>query len=339
MLNHIAKCGNDCYRCPWSIHLRNRLSNEEWETFRVGVKKYVGYVIQDLKPCHGCQTPTEELAKDVGVHNYLRGCPARKCAQHNGIKNCAYCSRFPCYQIKSMNQSYNRETVEARLGEPVPEDAYENYVEPFQGRRHLEQIRSELGDSEIVEMMPVKAKIVKTVLFPEGIEYDDHGSYREIHSLITDVAASSLGLYDIDTFAVSEQLKKRRNGVFRFLWVLGLYGVVKENEMVLDSISYFKNKMGEMPSTLSSMNQYLNILQSLRVEGELVTLNESDWLLPSGFLRTRARKSSDPVWELLFTHKKSGFFKDLKYYTEALYDKSQNRGLIKFRKADMRIFT
>lgn len=339
MSSHIAKCGNDCYSCPWSIHLRNRLSNEEWETFRAGIKKYVGYAIQDLKPCHGCQTPTEKLAKDVGVHNYLRGCPARKCALHNGIENCAYCSRFPCYQIESMNQLYNRETVEERLGEPVPEDAYEKYLEPFQGMRHLEKIRSELEDTEIVEMRPVTEKIVKTTPFPEGIEYDDRDSYREIHSFITEAAASSLALSDVDTFAVSEQLKKRRKGLFRFLWVLGLYGAVKGNEMVLDSISYFENKIGEMPSTLSSMHQYLDILQSFGLRGELVTLNESDWLLPSGFLRTRARKSRDPVWKLRFTYRKPGFFEHLKAYTETLYDKSQNRGLIQFRKADMRILT
>lgn len=205
--------------------------------------------------------------------------------------------------------------------------------------RHLKRIRSELGDAEIVEMRPVKVKIVKTVRFPEGIESDDHESYREIHGLISEIAASSLGLSDVDTFAVSEQLKKRRRGVFRFLWVLGLHGVVKGNEMVLDSISYFKNKSGEMPSTLSSMNQYLDILQSLGLKGELLTLYERDWLLPSGYLRSMARKSSDPVWELRFTYKKPGFFKYLKHYTETIYDKSKNRGLTQFRKADMRILS
>jgi hypothetical protein len=339
MSSHIAKCGNDCSSCPWSIHLRNRLSSEEWETFRAGVKKYVGIAIQDLKPCHGCQTPTEKLAKDVGVHNYLRGCLARKCALYNGIENCAYCSRFPCYQIESMSQIYNREAVEERLGEPVPEDAYEKYLEPFQGMRHLEKIRSELEDTEIVEMKPVTEKKGKITSFPEGIKSEDRDSYREIHSLITGVSESSLALSDIDTFAVSEQLKKRRKGVFQLLWVLGLYGAVKGNEMELDSISYFENKFREMPSTLSSMHQYFEILQSFGLRGELVSLNEGEWLLPSGFLRSRARKSRDPVWEMHFTYRKPGFFKNLKHYTEALYDKSQNRGLIQFRKADMRILT
>ena len=143
MAEIVAKCGNLCDKCPWSKSIRERMTSEEWEAYRPGIKKYLGYNIQDLKPCSGCQTPTEELHKEVGVHNYLRGCAVRKCSLINAVETCAQCSRFPCQELKTRGQSYTREAVEKRLGEPVLKTDYILYLEPFQGLEHLMKIRNQ----------------------------------------------------------------------------------------------------------------------------------------------------------------------------------------------------
>ena len=80
----ISKCGNLCSSCPWGIWIRKNQTDEEWDTYAADVKKYLGFS-PAKNPCHGCQTPNEKLSKDVGVHNFLRGCSARKCAFHNEI--------------------------------------------------------------------------------------------------------------------------------------------------------------------------------------------------------------------------------------------------------------
>ncbi|MFW9811679.1 MAG: hypothetical protein ACFFF9_04420 [Candidatus Thorarchaeota archaeon] len=73
----ISKCGNICSSCPWRVWSRRGFTEEKWGSFFQDVKKYVGFS-PPKNPCHGCQTPNEKLSKDVGVHNFLRGCSAQK---------------------------------------------------------------------------------------------------------------------------------------------------------------------------------------------------------------------------------------------------------------------
>ena len=134
-----SKCGNMCSSCPWGVWIRRNQSPEEWKSFAEDVKKYAGYS-PTKNPCHGCQTPTENLSKDVGFHNFLRGCSARKCAFHNDFRNCAYCSRYPCDKIKSLNVTINREAAEQRIGEPIPEDKYLAFVRIFEGMKNLDKV-------------------------------------------------------------------------------------------------------------------------------------------------------------------------------------------------------
>lgn len=146
----ISKCGNFCGTCPWGCYQRARISEEGWESYRDDAKKYVGFT-PTAKPCMSCQTPNEKLAKDVGVHNFVRGCLARECATNNEIQNCAYCSRYPCDWIVAHIGEITRETVSERLGESVPDEAYERFIEPFQGKAHLDVIRAGLGSDDMLK--------------------------------------------------------------------------------------------------------------------------------------------------------------------------------------------
>ena len=184
MTRVISKCGNMCSSCPWGVWVRRNQSEEEWESFAEDVKKYVGYS-PTKNPCHGCQTPTENLSKDVGVHNFLRGCSARKCAFYNEIRNCAHCSRYPCDKIESLNLSNSRKDAEERIGEPIPEDMYLAFVRIFEGMKNLDEIRSGLSSDQIQEVKTVQQKIPKVVPFPDVKK--KYAMYKPLHDALTNI--------------------------------------------------------------------------------------------------------------------------------------------------------
>ncbi|MFX1369105.1 MAG: DUF3795 domain-containing protein, partial [Promethearchaeota archaeon] len=215
MQTPIGKCGNYCGTCPWGRHQRARLGAGEWESYRDSAKKYVGYA-PAVKPCQGCQTPDDKLAKDVGVHNFVRGCLARKCAIHNGVPNCAYCSRYPCDWIEARVGEISRELVSDRIGEPVPDDAYEIFIEPFQGKAHLDKIREGMSQDDIVEAKPVQAAMKKVVDYPESLE---SSTLKPAYDILVRLASTDFGLKHPDTFAGAETVKARREVIFRLLWI------------------------------------------------------------------------------------------------------------------------
>ena len=339
MAGLVSKCGNFCGRCPWSKYTREGMTPEEWEAYRPGVKKYVGYNIQDLKPCHGCQTPTEDLTREVGVHNFIRGCVIRKCALNNGVETCAQCSRYPCQELKNSGSLFTRESVEERLGEPVHENAYQLYIEPFQGLEHLRKMRTKLKESEIVEMKPVPFPKKRIVDFPT-ILYDE--SLKSLHSLLDEVSEFPMKFEDADTFAFSEQLKKKRKGLYRMLWVLGLHGTITDDEVILNSANYFNDKKSEAPGTETGMREFLAYLKEYGIEGELEPLVEDQWKLPSDYLRGTIRGGKAPVWQLRFiVDSRIGgvsTMKALKTYVMELLSRYGNRGFTRFTRADMRMF-
>ena len=339
MAGLVSKCGNFCGRCPWSKYTRESMTADEWESYRPGVKKYVGYNIQDLKPCHGCQTPTEELPRDVGVHNYLRGCAVRKCALYNGVETCAQCSRFPCQELKTRDPSFTREAIQERLGEPVPDEAYQLYVEPFQGLEHLVKTRNKLSDTDIVEMKPFPLPKKRIVDFPLTL-HDE--SLKGLHSLLDEVSEFPLKFEDADTFAFSEQLQKKRKGIYRMLWVLGLHGTIIEDEVILNSSEYYKDKKSETPGTETGMREFLAYLKDYGLEGELEPLVEEQWLLPSGYLRGTKRGGDAPVCQIRFTFDPQvggmSIMRALRKHVTELLSRYGNRGFTRFSRADMRIF-
>ena len=81
---------------------------------------YIGYTPMK-RTCQTCMTPDEELVKGAPVPT--RSCLIRKCTMYNGIDNCAYCSRYPCLQIKdhvtgsSDAPWFDKDQMKERLGE------------------------------------------------------------------------------------------------------------------------------------------------------------------------------------------------------------------------------
>ena len=207
MTRVFSKCGNVCSSCPWGVWSRREITEESWDSFFQDVKKYVGYS-PTKNPCHGCQTPTEKLSKDVGIHNFLRGCSARKCAFHNDFRNCAYCSRYPCDKIQLMNVANSREHAEARIGEPIPDDKYLAYVRIFEGMKNLDEIRAGLDKNQIRDVKTVERKPPRIVSFPEVDK--KHQKFRSLHDVLSSIISSPCGSV---LFGTSNSIKGHRSPI------------------------------------------------------------------------------------------------------------------------------
>ena len=330
-----------CSSCPWGVWVRRNQTQEEWDSFAEDVKKYVGYS-PTKNPCHGCQTPNEKLAKDVGVHNFLRGCSARKCAFHNEIRNCAYCSRYPCDKIKSLNVSNSRKDAEQRLGESMPDDKYMAFVRIFEGQKTLDEIREGLTSDQIKEVETIEQKIPKVVAFPDMKK--SHMKYKPLHDALTKIISSELGLTDTDTVAVQDMLEKRRAVLLRLLWILTTYGSKDGEAMIVDSITINTHKKGTsgFPTTEGAWNRWLGILAIAGINGELklAPIDKSELITPIGWLRDRLPGSNDPGYHLkIALDEKLGGFESLKLlqtYAKQLEAEYGKRAFGNFKKADMR---
>jgi hypothetical protein len=338
-----SKCGNMCSSCPWGVWVRRNQSEDEWESYAEDVKKYVGYS-PTKNPCHGCQTPTENLSKDVGVHNFLRDCSARKCAIHNEIRNCAYCSRYPCDKIEVLNKNNSREHAEKRIGEPIPDDKYETFVRIFEGKKILDEIRKGLSPEEIKEVKTVDIHKPKVVAFPEVEK--KFKKYKALHDTFTSILNSKFGLSDTDTVAGQEMLKERHALLLRLLWIFALYGKKDGDAITVDALSISEHKKGTsgFPTHEDVWLRWLDSLTTIGIPGELVLVTEdrSQLITPIGWLRDRLPGTNDPAYHVKISFDESlggtTSLKLLQSYAKVLVDEYDKRAYGRFKKADMRLF-
>ncbi|MHA2227979.1 MAG: DUF3795 domain-containing protein, partial [Candidatus Thorarchaeota archaeon] len=297
-----------------------------------------------VKPCQGCQTPDEKLAKDVGVHNFVRGCLARKCATHNDIQNCAYCSRYPCDWIEAQVSEITRETVTQRIGEPVPDEAFERFIEPFQGKAHLDLIRADLMSDDIVEAKEVEIPVKRVLEFPSQAKLKRVRKIdlKNAHGLISNLANTDFGLKHPDTFAGAGIIKARRDVLYRLLWTVFQNGQLREKgtKLTIDGVTYAANKKGRDPlTTLSRAYMYFKMLRNLGIFAEMIQLYD-DWTTDSGYLRTHIPRTEKPVWEIVISFEKKigglSTLKALKSYVERLSNEYHKRAFTRFSKGDMR---
>lgn len=342
----ISKCGNYCSTCPWGCYQREKISQEGWESYRDDAKKYVGFT-PTAKPCQACQTPNEKLAKDVGVHNFVRGCLARECATNNEIQNCAYCSRYPCDWIEAHIGEISREGTSERLGEPVPDEAYEQFIEPFQGKAHLDVIRAGLSSDDIMESKTVEIPVKKIVDYPEKakIRAIKSSDLKAVHNFLSTLATTRFGLKHPDTIAGAGMLKGRRDVLYRLLWTIAQNGELQDGgkNLVMDGVTYSKNKKGRDPlTTLFRANLYFKMLKELGIEAKLLQLHDG-WTTDMGFLRSVIPKTHEPAWELMVSFSEGiggkSMLKALKAYVDELTSEYEKRAYTRFSKADMRFLS
>jgi hypothetical protein len=339
--NLVSKCGINCGACPWGPYPRKDMTAEDFEQYRNEAKRILGYM--PIKtPCVTCQTPDAEIPKESRLPN--RKCLIRRCVDKTGVANCAYCSRFPCDTLKATAGAWNRESVESKLGAPISEEEYHSFVEPFEGIRRLEAIRASLKPDEIVEPPKVPASEIRIAAFPENLPFSEEetAAFKAVHSLLANLARSSLGLRDTDTFAQQHKLENQKAHVLRFLWILGNYGKfesAKSPSLVVDAETYIANRGREKTLAIWSFVEetVFKVLSEFGVCCERVALKgvkEEDLTTGTGYLRYKGW-----VMEMSFEEKIGGTaaLQAFQTYTRRLDKKYGARAFRRFRDADMQI--
>jgi len=284
-----AKCGGDCSRCPWSSAVHATFDDENaFADYRHRCKHVLGYSPSEnvFRDCVGCHTPNDEIPQEARVP--LKNCLVRRCVDRRGIRNCAYCSRFPCGYIQDCGDEWGREKIEAKHGAPISEEDYAAFVEPFEGLRHLHEIRATLDPSEVrnhASLSPLKSRITK---FPgdAGLPGMQERAHRSLHSLLEKIATSSLGLADTDTFAQQERLRGRILCFLLFLWILGRFGELVGDRLRIRPEGYLANRGSQTElATVSYLEGTLfPVFAETGIRAELRPLGKR-WTTPGGGLR------------------------------------------------------
>ena len=89
----VAVCGLDCSRCGAFLATKENDDQKRTEVAQEWAKRFK----VDIKPedinCKGC------LSDGGRVFNYCKVCEIRRCGKEKGLKNCGYCSEYPCRKL------------------------------------------------------------------------------------------------------------------------------------------------------------------------------------------------------------------------------------------------
>jgi hypothetical protein len=105
----VAYCGLNCSTCRIYLATREKDPKKQRE-MREGIARYVRehfdskIRVEDITDCDGC------TAESGRLFSGSKKCEVRKCAREKGLKNCAYCSEYPC---EKLNKLYDSGGVEA----------------------------------------------------------------------------------------------------------------------------------------------------------------------------------------------------------------------------------
>jgi hypothetical protein len=329
----IAKCGCNCSRCP--TYKENLKTREDRIRCSWGWKEYLNLSLspEKLRLCDGCQISDKQRKV------YYLNCVVRKCAMENGIENCAYCSLYPCDEVNSLHVTFApdfKEKTEKKLGKKIPDKDYLDFIECFEGIKHLNDIRKTINKKEIVEFkkFPIQSKLAP---FPEDMNKKDLFGYKSLYNLIDKIN----GNVDDLSFAERERLRKKRPYLLTLLWTFGLYGKSDkkdENFLTINSLDYTKEENQCMYDKLMS---YFNILKNYGVNLELTPIIEDGWITPTGGLRAKIGKKEDPLWIMVLSFDSIAGGGDgliaLGKYSKKLLSEYGKKAFKYFSKADMRV--
>jgi hypothetical protein len=328
----ISRCGNICSECPWSTHMRKKIGKEDWEKYSIQIKSYIGFkpVKYEWEGCVGCLTPNNELPSHP-FFNILKKCRTRKCGEYNEILNCAYCGRFPCANTVARND-ITREKVSEKLGKEIDDNEYENYIKMFDAMENLNEIRSKLKNTQIKNPKPVVHKPEITKL---AGEFKNEG-FKVVYEKLLEIANSNLNIKDIDTVAGLEMYKTREEFLWRFLWIVVLFGEIDGSKLRIDSVTLYDNRKPlALPSNEEEWNLYFDILSKFDISVELEILTDKLYT-PGGYMRSKKPKIKEPAYVIKMKGDSElqtfPFFKMMNEMLVDLQKKTAKRGFSNFRK-------
>ena len=160
--------------------------------------------------------------------------------------------------------------------------------------------------------------------------------------MLANLARSSLGLQDTDTFAQQHKLENIRAHVLRFMWILGNYGRsddAKTPGLVVDAETYIANRGSEKTLAIWSFVEgtVFKVLSEFGVCCEIVALKGAkteDLTTGTGYLRKKGW-----VMRMSFEEKVGGTaaLEALQTFAQRLDEKYGAKAFQRFQGADMQI--
>jgi len=104
----IAYCGLNCVKCPMYLATREKNAEKQRqmrEQIAHYITKHFGTEtrLEDITDCDGC------MIKGGRLFSSCKNCQIRKCAAAKGLRNCAYCDKYPCEELSKF---FNTEDIE-----------------------------------------------------------------------------------------------------------------------------------------------------------------------------------------------------------------------------------
>ena len=286
MKNLFGKCGFNCGHCP--AYIANAKTLKDRRKCSDGWRRYFGV---SLKPercvCLGCQ------AKDPWKTGNLlpdRSCYVRPCVIQMNIKTCAPCPWFPCEDLVARIPGKDiRKRVESRIGKPVSEKDYHALIEPYEGIKHLHEMRTALGKDDIVDkplINPLKTRIAS---FPNKLRVlkSERAAFEKLYEFMTEIITGHA-----KTHARQILMKRRKPHMLGLLWAFGRYGWLKKGkraQLVIDSggegskpqLGYFVRKRDNQ--LYDMYVQSFRIIKVFGARGEFVAKKPHTWQLKLSF--------------------------------------------------------
>lgn len=218
----LAKCGADCSRCP-----AFRGSTGTYEDRRKGSEVWHTYFGLNFKPdiikCEGCQSNSPWK---TGNMLPSKMCTIRACARYNKVPNCAYCAVYPCQEfLKAVPGPDLRHQREEAGHIHISDAEYQEHLEPFEGQTHLKEIHNKLSPKELIKPTPPKTA-AKIKPCPDT----GKPGLKMLHGLLSELFASKAV-----THAAQSQVEKSLTYSRGILWVMGLYGKMEADQLVITS--------------------------------------------------------------------------------------------------------
>ena len=303
----IAKCGCNCSTCP--TYKDNIRTIEERQKCSKGWSKYLGIKLnaEKLRPCDGCSLQDSERK------TYYLNCKVRKCCNENEFDNCAYCSIFPCDELKTVHSLQNIESREdfiTKAGKEISDHDYLKFIEPYCGIIHLEKINKELKDSDIRDYKKFSTKI-------KFSEFTVHENSKGINPVALNKIYSFLTSLDIQSgisYARYITLKERRKKLLLLILAISIYGALNKEEayLELDGKILISQKISGI-YYYDKLMEYFEVLRKYDIYCRLVPEDIKKYMTPTGYL-----KSGGWSVRMSFEHGNIDILKALKDYTSRL---------------------
>ena len=137
MNDDIACCGYRCKICP---AYRGNITGKDWQQMvSDGWFQIYGFRLSaEQCVCDGCLTKNYD-----NPHRIDTECPVRPCVLAKNISNCAYCDEYICDKL--LKRIVNPDEVMSRNNGKISSEEYERFIEPYDNKTSLDNIRKKTG--------------------------------------------------------------------------------------------------------------------------------------------------------------------------------------------------